>query len=119
MAHNMNRMQLFLQVAKTKIRPDQNETFAGLFHNAIQQSGNEIAYRAIHHEGEKPEEYIRQLAEQMDCPTDESQVMVDCLREIGAWRLVGIEPNCTASSRVHFLLLNKLSVSLLNCTVRS
>jgi carboxylesterase type B len=68
----------------------------GLFHQAILQSGCEQAMWAFNHELQEPENYIKQVAEQLNCPTDEgSDAMVDCLRTKNAGRIARSDVTCT------------------------
>lgn len=43
-------------------------------------SGTEFAHWGLNEANQEPEEYIKQTAEQVDCPVSDSQEMVDCLK---------------------------------------
>ena len=56
----------------------------GLFHQIIAQSGSDLAIWAVLTPGHKPREYTQQVAAQLDCPTNDSQTMIDCMRGLDA-----------------------------------
>jgi len=52
----------------------------GLFHQFIPQSGSELAIWAVNGPPQMPWSYTKQIATKLDCPTEDSQEMMDCLR---------------------------------------
>ena len=94
--------------------------WTGLFQQAILQSGTELDSWSLQTPAENPSNYLRQViqfvkppesfiqtlrhiwngwqvAERVDCPSYDSQAMVDCLRTVDAQRLTTASqlPNCT------------------------
>ena len=60
---------------------------SGLFHQTIQQSGTDLTFWALNYPPSDPADYTRQVAEKVDCPTDDTVAMFDCLREVPPWVL--------------------------------
>ena len=61
------------------------------------QSGSDLALWALNEPEQNPEDYTKQKAEELDCPTEDSQEMVDCLRTKSTYELRTAEWNCTVS----------------------
>ena len=53
---------------------------------------------AINYPNTNPAGYLQQVAAQFDCPTDDSQAMVDCLRTVDAETLDAATFECTVNS---------------------
>ena len=70
---------------------------AGLFHQAILQSGTDLAPWAYNDRGQEPEEYLRQTALQVNCPIADTQEMTDCLKTKSREELQDTDFNCTVS----------------------
>ncbi|XP_049777138.1 venom carboxylesterase-6-like [Schistocerca cancellata] len=61
----------------------------GLFHRAISQSGVALSPWAVSQTG--GEQNARKLAALMDCPTEPSAALVDCLRNVDDYKLAGAQ----------------------------
>jgi carboxylesterase type B len=57
---------------------------AGLFHQAIQESGTEQNVWTLNYPEQKPETYVYQLAEKTNCTRPTDPEMVACLRSVSA-----------------------------------
>ena len=67
----------------------------GLFHRAILSSGSELSRRALHRGYTQPSRYFRDAADEVGCPTTDSDVMVTCLKNVDAESLRETGFNCT------------------------
>jgi carboxylesterase type B len=56
----------------------------GLFHRAISNSGFSLAHWSF---VRKPAEQAKIFAKALDCPTNSSQIMVECLRKVSSYRI--------------------------------
>jgi len=56
----------------------------GLFQQAIMESGAENNIWSINNPSQSPENYIFQVAENLDCPTQNTAEMLSCLRSVSA-----------------------------------
>jgi carboxylesterase type B len=56
----------------------------GLFHRAISNSGFSLAHWSFIR---KPKEQAKIFAKTLECPTESSKEMVDCLRKISAYKI--------------------------------
>ena len=54
--------------------------FTGLFHRAIMISGSDMVPWSFNPSWLPPVNYTYQLAEQLECPVNPNQAMIDCLR---------------------------------------
>ena len=79
----------------------------GLFHAVIEESGCDTAFWAVNWPAQQPWNYTKQVAVKVGCPTEPSDVMVECLRTIDAREL---EDNSSISCTVK--LLNKFFMRL-------
>ena len=52
----------------------------GLFHQAILESGCEYTWWALNDPTHEPENYLTEVSEKLDCPTEDSNEMADCLK---------------------------------------
>ena len=74
-----------------------------LFHQAILESGTEYNFWSINLPESNPENYIRQVAESLNCSIGyDDYEMMDCLREIPWQELRGADFDCTV---VHIFIL--------------
>ncbi len=65
------------------------------------ESGTDVSLWSVNPPESNPENYIRQVAEELDCYDDDSFVMMDCLREL-PWRQVDRGNfSCTVSRLKH------------------
>lgn len=55
--------------------------FSGLFHRGLAQSGTVLLPWAL---VEKPLEKAKKVANRLECPTDSTKSMIDCLKKIDA-----------------------------------
>ena len=69
----------------------------GLFHAVIEESGCDSTFWAVNWPGQEPWNYTQQVAVKVGCPTEPSDVMVDCLRTIDAREL---EDNSSITCKV-------------------
>ena len=76
---------------------DIHQIISGLFHQAMLQSGSEYSMWAFNQPSQQPEDYTRQIAEDVNCPTEDSQEMVECLQSILPRMLINAEFSCTVS----------------------
>jgi len=56
----------------------------GLFHGAMLESGTEMAIWAVYSPQHEPENYSKEIAAGVGCPTDDNQAMLDCMRTVDA-----------------------------------
>ena len=54
---------------------------------------------AINYPNTNPAGYLQQVAVQFDCPTDDSQAMVDCLKTVDAETLDAATFECTVRQK--------------------
>ena len=66
-----------------------------MFNRAIYQSGSDVTLWAVNYPESEPENYTKQVATQLDCPTEDSSSMIDCLRGKDAADVVDPGVDCT------------------------
>ena len=67
----------------------------GLFHQAIFQSGADLAVWAVNGPERLPETYIYGVAEQVGCGNeDDNEAMLNCMRALPALDLFSLMPDC-------------------------
>lgn len=71
---------------------------AGLFNGAILESGSEVAIWAVNLPVSQPQNYSFAVASQLDCPTDDTTDMINCLRQVNASELYNTRFNCSVSN---------------------
>ena len=82
---------------------------AGLFHQAICESGTEMSLWAYTDPLQNPAEFAKDVADQLECPTEPSQALVDCLRTKNASVLVSTDPAPSVSLPFDESILNVTS----------
>ena len=60
----------------------------------LAQSGSDLAVWSVLTPGHQPREYTQQVAAQLDCPTNDSQAMMDCMRSYDANTVRGAGFDC-------------------------
>jgi hypothetical protein len=88
----------------------------GLFHGAILMSGNELRIQGLNSPESHPENYIKVVAAQHDCPTDDNWQMMDCLRDVGARDLQATGFDCTVNDIKSLVVKNYAFFSKKICT---
>lgn len=73
-----------------------------MFHGAILQSGCEMEYWATLGPDMQPENFVAEVAAQFECPTEPSEVMVDCLRNVDAYDLMMASFTCPVGIFVNY-----------------
>ena len=59
----------------------------GLFHRVIAQSGTDMNFWSFNYPESSPETYTQKVAQNVNCPTEDSFEMMDCLRGVEQWML--------------------------------
>ena len=81
-----------------KFENTNSSTVLGLFHAVIEESGCDTAFWAVNWPEQEPWNYTKQVAEKMGCPTEPSDVMVECLKTLDAREL---EDNSSITCKVN------------------
>ena len=59
-----------------------NISCLGLFHRIIGQSGTDMNFWTLNYPDSDPADYTRQVAEKVECPSDDTEEMIKCMRDI-------------------------------------
>ena len=57
-------------------------SISDLFHQVIAESGTEGNFWTFNYPNSDPADYTRQVAEKVECPSDNTEAMIECMRDI-------------------------------------
>ena len=67
----------------------------GLFHQAIMHSGCDMNLWSVNEPEQHPENYLKFVADEVNCPNEDNEEMLQCLQSRTARSIVNAEFNCT------------------------